>query len=55
MFADLIDYLIKSKELSTPTDYLKRYLKPLDVVLDSGELMKSVIEIKIFQDKLKKF
>ncbi|XP_048575404.1 testis-expressed protein 47 [Nematostella vectensis] len=32
---DLIEYLINNKELSSPSQYLKRYNKPVDVVLDS--------------------
>ncbi|XP_031575253.1 testis-expressed protein 47-like [Actinia tenebrosa] len=32
---DLLEYLINSKELSSPSEYLKRYTKPLNVVLES--------------------
>ena len=36
--ADLLGYLLASEDLCTPMNYLNRYDKPLDLVLDSGKL-----------------
>lgn len=35
--SDLIEYILNSQDLNTPSLYLKRYTTPVDIVLESGK------------------
>ena len=48
---DLIERLLKSDNLSSPAQYLKKYESPLDVTLDRGkeiyEVTQSIIRFRL--------
>lgn len=43
MYPDLIEYVLNSQELNTPSLYLKRYTTPVDIVLESGKMFPRLI------------
>lgn len=52
--SDLIEYILNSQDLNTPSLYLKRYTTPVDVVLDSGKskLCSELIVVKNYEQNI---